>query len=89
MNQRQRVKQKLKHIPRYSHHEVTSDGRFRPRKNVLYYQDFCCKGCYFDWGRGFISKHLYKHNCAESNYDGLLKQYWIDANDKYSFTDTD
>lgn len=76
-----RTKHKLKYAPRQSKHEVTIDGRYRPRDNALYYKDYCCRGCYFDWGRWFEKRHMYQHDCAESNYDGLLKKYWVSPSD--------
>jgi hypothetical protein len=76
MNIRKQRKEKLKHVIRDSRYEVTMDGRYRPRRNAVYFQDYCCRSCYFDWGRGFEQRSMYKHNSAESNYDGLLKKYW-------------
>lgn len=74
MNIRKQRKEKLKHVVR----NVRYDDQCRPRKGMVYYQDYCCRSCYFDWGRGFELRHLYKHNSAESNYDGLLKKYWVE-----------
>lgn len=80
MNIRQRKKKLLKYVPRHMPEVQYLDSR-RPRKDAVYYRDWCCKGCYFDWGRGFEGRHLYKHNCAQSNYEGLLKKYWTDPDD--------
>lgn len=62
-----RTKQKLKYAPRYGESQ---------RKSGLYYKNYCCKDCYFDWGRWFEQQHMYQHDAAQSNYDGLLKKYW-------------
>ena len=88
MNIRQRKKKLLKYIPRRSTHELTYNGEFRPRNNALYYKDYCCKGCYFDWGRWFEKKHMYRHDAAQSNYEGLLKKYWVYPQDYYDDIDT-
>lgn len=73
MNISKRLKRKLKYIPRYN-----PNNDFVPRKDHLYYNQYCCRGCYFGWGRLFEKKHLYKHESAESNYDGIRKEYWVD-----------
>jgi len=64
MNIRKQRKQKLKYSPRYN----------QGGENL--YANHCCKSCYFGYGRFFSSKHLYNHDAAEDNYDGLLKKYW-------------
>jgi hypothetical protein len=64
MNIRKQRKQKLKYLPRYN----------QGGENL--YANHCCKSCYFGYGRFFTSKHLYNHDAAEDNYDGLLKKYW-------------
>lgn len=46
------------------------------RRDGVYYEDYCCRGCFWDWGIGFAELHLYKHDCNESNYLGKLKKYW-------------
>ncbi len=74
MNIRKRLKNKLKLLPRYSDHQATKSRR--PRKNATYFSDWCCSQCYWDWGRGWDGHYKYRHNCAKSNYDGLLKKYW-------------
>jgi hypothetical protein len=71
MNIRKQRKRKLKFIPRLIKY---IDGV--PRNNALYYRYYCCKECYFDWGRWFEDRHKYKHNAALSNYEGALKKYW-------------
>ncbi len=76
MNIRKQRKRKLKFVPRLINYEDTLDGL--PRKNALYYCAWCCKQCYFEWGRYWEMKHLYKHDCAQDNYDGKLKKYWKD-----------
>lgn len=93
MNHRQRKKKLLKYVPRRSTHEATYNGEFRPRDKALYYKDYCCKDCYFDWGRWFEKRHMYKHEAARSNYEGLLKKYWVpvdyykDIDDEYTEAD--
>lgn len=79
MNIRKRLKRKLKTIPRSIREIQYLEDT--PRKNGLYYNSYCCKSCYFDWGRWFEKKHMYKHDSAQSNYDGLLKKYWTSPND--------
>jgi hypothetical protein len=64
MNIRKQRKQKLKYLPRYN----------QGGENL--FANNCCKSCYFGYGRFFSSKHLYNHDAAEDNYDGLLKKYW-------------
>lgn len=59
----------------------------RPRPDGLYYEDFCCSGCFWDWGVGFARAHLYKHDCTESNYRGLLKKYWKPSYDYFADED--
>ena len=59
----------MRFAPRYRHGAPW-------RKDALYYDAYCCETCYWDWGRGFENRHLFKHDCAQSNYDGLLKKYW-------------
>lgn len=66
MNIRKQRKMKLKYLPRYNQ---GGEGL---------YAGHCCKSCYFGYGRFFSSKHLYKHEAAENNYDGILKKYWKD-----------
>lgn len=69
MKVRKRNKDKMRYAPKVR-------GRAPYRKDATHYEDFCCKTCYWDWGVGFDRKHLYKHECTESNYLGLLKKYW-------------
>lgn len=66
-----RTKQKLKYAPRFGDNQ---------RSGVIYYKDYCCKGCYFDWGRWFEKRHMYQHDAAQSNYEGILKKYWVYPN---------
>lgn len=73
MKVRKLHKQRLRNIPRASYHEYNN----RPRNRATYFSDFCCTGCYFDWGRWYDKKFLYRHDCAKSNYDGKLKKYWV------------
>ena len=84
MKIRKRNKNKMKYAPRYR-------GNGPNRKNVLYYEDSCCRGCYWDWGHAFMQRHLYKHDCTESNYLGLLKKYWKTSQPDYfaEFKDTE
>jgi len=81
MNIRRQRKKKLALLPREDNYSTP-----RPRKKALYYRDYCCKQCYFDWGRWFAKHHMYLHDCAESNYQGLLKKYWKDAKDSRELT---
>ena len=80
MNIRQRKKKLLKYAPRHVS-EVQYMNSRRPRKDAVYYRDWCCKMCYFNFGRGFVGRHLYKHDSAQSNYEGLLKKYWTSPKD--------
>lgn len=84
MNIRKQRKRKLSFVVRSSRYV---EGQRRPRKHAIYYQDYCCRMCYFDWGRGFEVRHQYKHNSAESNYDGILKKYWTSP--EYGWVDED
>jgi hypothetical protein len=84
MNIRKQRKRKLKFVPRLIKYEDTFDKL--PRKSALYYSKWCCKQCYFQWGRYWEMKHLYKHDCAQDNYDGKLKKYWKDLS-KVDFVD--
>ncbi len=72
-----RAKRRLEHLPRqwYSY-TPTGEEIKRPRKTAIYYPDWCCQNCYFDWGRWFEKRTMYKHNSAYANYKGLLKKYW-------------
>ena len=82
-----RLKQKLKYLPR-RHFEYDENGdRTKPRKNALYFHYWCCKECYFDWGRWFEKKHMYKHEFGYANYMGLLKKYWKNYEVNYGSTD--
>lgn len=76
MNIRKQRKRKLKFVPRQDSYV---DSFFkRKRKDAVYFRDWCCKECYFQWGRYWELKHLYKHDYAQDNYDGKLKKYWKD-----------
>lgn len=69
MKIRKKNKDKMRYAPKW---RGTAPGR----KDGLYYEDFCCKGCFWDWGFGFAAQHLYKTECTESNYLGHLKKNW-------------
>lgn len=69
MKIRKRNKDKMKYAPR-----LRGNGPYR--KNTIYYDDSCCRSCYWDWGHAFENRQMYKHDCTESNYLGLLKKYW-------------
>lgn len=47
------------------------------RKDGIYYEDYCCSTCFWDWGwtwaDGFGN---FSHNCTQDNYKGKLKKYW-------------
>ena len=79
MKVRKLHKQRLKHIPRASYHQNIE--RQRPRNDATYFSDYCCQGCYFDWGRFFDKQFMYQHNCAKDNYSGKLKKYWVSPDD--------
>lgn len=64
----------MRHLPRHSDHEVGVEKR--PRKGATYFGDYCCKGCFFNWGLGWHRTHRHKHGSAEDNYNGTLKKYW-------------
>lgn len=85
-----RLKQKLKVIPR-SHYEYTKNGevisRSIPRKNAVYFRYYCCQGCYFDWGRWFEKRYMYKHEFGYANYMGILKKYWDNYKVDYGSND--
>lgn len=74
MKVRKLHKQRLKNLPRASYHQ--NSERQRPRNDATYFSDYCCKQCYFDWGRWFDKKFRYQHDSAKSNSAGILKQYW-------------
>jgi hypothetical protein len=80
VNNKQRVKRKLRFIPRLLNEVQYLDAR--PRKNAVYFRDFCCDMCYFDWGRWFAKQHMYKHDSAFHNYHGILKKYWVSVSDQ-------
>ena len=69
MKIRKRNKNKMKYAPRRR-------GDNTSRSDAVYYEDWCCRQCYFDWGHGFEKRHLFNHPYTESNYLGLLKKYW-------------
>lgn len=77
MNIRRQRKRKLAFLPRNNWTLLLKDGNYPVlRKNAIYFTDWCCKGCYYGWGQG--AKH--KHNCSESNNEGILKKYWKEYN---------
>lgn len=72
-----RIKQRLKHVVRYwSPYGEEGEYKERPRKAAVYTSDWCCPTCWFDWGRYYEKRMLYKHQFAYANYHGLLKKYW-------------
>lgn len=66
----EKSKAKMRFVPRYK-----SDQASR-RPEGVYYNDWCCSTCYWDWGRSWEGKHGYNHKCAHSNFQGLLKKHW-------------
>jgi hypothetical protein len=76
MNRRQRKKIALRHAPRMRN---GASGR----KDGIYFEDYCCPTCYWDWGWAFAGRNKYKTDCTESNYLGLLKKYWKTSQHDY------
>jgi len=76
VNRRQRKKLTLRHCPRWLNNAPR-------RKDGLYFEDWCCEQCYWDWGWSFEGRHCYKTDCRESNYKGLLKKYWKSSDIDY------
>jgi hypothetical protein len=72
MNHRQKIKRRLKALPR----SLSATDAPRPRQNATYFEDWCCRDCFFWWGRG-AAKH--KHGFAQSNFDGALRPFWKKA----------
>lgn len=71
MKIRKRNKDKMRYAPMYLGKIATG------RKDGVYYEDYCCKECFWDWGVGFSGKRFrYKHEYTESNNKGILKKYW-------------
>lgn len=80
MKIRKRNKDKMRYAPKWL-------GSTVGRKDGIYYNDYCCKTCFWDWGFGFANQHLYKTDCTESNYLGYLKKNWVSSRYDYSQTD--
>lgn len=78
MKIRTRNKDKMRYAPKWRHGAPY-------RKDAVYYEDSCCKGCYWDWGHSFTQRHRYKHGCIYSNYMGLLKKYWVSSIVDYDY----
>ena len=69
MNIRRQRKDRMRYAPRYR--------RSAPyRKDGMFYEDYCCQSCFWDWGVGFGAQPLHNHDSGESNYNGALKKYW-------------
>lgn len=81
MKIRKRNKDRMRYAPRWR-------GGAPGRKDGLYYEDFCCQGCFWDWGHAFAAQHMYKHDSTESNYLGYLKKNWKSSRIDY-FADTE
>mgnify|MGYP000196810935 CR=1 FL=1 len=76
MKIRKRNKNRMKYAPMHR-------GLNTQRKGAIYYTDWCCRECYFDWGHGWERRQMYTHDCTESNYLGLLKKYWKSSKPDY------
>jgi len=79
----QKAKEKMRYAPRYA-----SDSANR-REDGVYYNDWCCSGCYWDWGRSWSGQNLHNHGSAYSNYQGILKKYWTLDRDPDEWTNFD
>jgi hypothetical protein len=69
MNQRQKIKRRLKSLPR----SLAATDAPRPRRSATYFENWCCRNCFFWWGPG---ARRHKHGFAQSNFDGALKTHW-------------
>ena len=70
----------LRHAPKWH-----NEAGLRSRKDGIYYENYCCRDCYWSWGWSFENRHCYKTDCRESNYRGLLKKYWRSSEHQYSY----
>lgn len=72
----------MRHAPRWLGNQA------RPRADGVYYEHWCCKDCFWDWGVLFGGRPQYRHEFTESNHRGLLKQHWKTSRIDY-FTNED
>lgn len=76
MKVRLRNKDRMQYAPRHR-------GDAPYRATGMFYENYCCKDCFWHWGTGFGGRPLHKHDCGESNYNGALKKYWKTSSINY------